>query len=35
MVNAARDRPQLPTTQDLAALRANSVVAAFMAQSST
>ncbi len=30
MVNAARDRPQLPTTKDLERLRANPVVAAFI-----
>jgi S-methyl-1-thioxylulose 5-phosphate methylthiotransferase len=31
MVNAARDRPQLPTAKDLERLRANPAVAAFMA----
>ena len=30
MVNAVRDRPQLPTAQELAALRADSAVAAFL-----
>jgi quercetin dioxygenase-like cupin family protein len=30
MVNALRDRPQLPTGQELAALRANPAVAAFL-----
>ena len=32
MVNATRDRPQLPTTKDLDNLRANPAVAAFIAQ---
>jgi quercetin dioxygenase-like cupin family protein len=32
MVNTVRDRPQLPTAADLARLRANPVVAAFIAQ---
>jgi quercetin dioxygenase-like cupin family protein len=31
MVNAARDRPQLPTEQELATLRANPSIAAFLA----
>ena len=31
MVNAVRDRPQLPTEQELAALRANPAVAEFLA----
>jgi quercetin dioxygenase-like cupin family protein len=31
MVNAARDRPQLPTPQDLARLRENPVIAQFIA----
>jgi mannose-6-phosphate isomerase-like protein (cupin superfamily) len=30
LVNAARDRPQLPTPADLAALRANPVIARFL-----
>jgi hypothetical protein len=30
MVNAERDKPQLPTEDDLAALRANPAVAAFL-----
>lgn len=30
LVNAVRDRPQLPSTEDLAALRANPAVAAFL-----
>ncbi|MEJ0094340.1 MAG: cupin domain-containing protein [Methylocella sp.] len=30
LVNAARDRPQLPTDEDLAALKANPAVAAFL-----
>lgn len=34
MVNAVRDRPQLPTTEDLARLRANPQVAAFIAEGS-
>jgi mannose-6-phosphate isomerase-like protein (cupin superfamily) len=32
MVNALRDRPQLPTEQELAALKANPAVAAFLTQ---
>jgi hypothetical protein len=32
MVNTVRDRPQLPTAADFARLRANPVVAAFIAQ---
>jgi quercetin dioxygenase-like cupin family protein len=32
MVNAERDRPQLPTAEDLHRLRENPVVAAFMAR---
>ena len=35
MVNAARDRPQLPTADDLERLRANPAVAAFIAEGST
>jgi quercetin dioxygenase-like cupin family protein len=31
MVNAARDRPQLPTAEDLARLRSDPVIAAFIA----
>ena len=31
MVNAARDKPQLPTPQELAALKADAAVAAFLA----
>jgi quercetin dioxygenase-like cupin family protein len=31
MVNAARDRPQMPTAEDLNGLRGNSAVAAFIA----
>ena len=31
MVNAVRDRPQLPTAEDLAALRASPAIAAFLA----
>jgi hypothetical protein len=30
MVNAMRDRPQLPSEQELAALKANPAVAAFL-----
>jgi hypothetical protein len=30
MVNAARDRPQLPTAEDLARLRADPAIAAFV-----
>jgi hypothetical protein len=32
MVNAARDRPQLPSDDDLNRLRANPAVAAFLAK---
>ena len=32
MVNALRDKPQLPTEQELAALKANHMIAAFLAR---
>jgi hypothetical protein len=32
MVNAARDKPQLPTAQELSRLKANPAVAAFLAE---
>jgi len=32
MVNAQRDRPQLPNEQELAALKANHMIAAFLAR---
>ena len=32
LVNAARDKPQLPTAQDLSRLKANPAVAAFLAE---
>jgi hypothetical protein len=31
MVNALRDKPQLPSKQELAALKANPAIAAFLA----
>ncbi len=34
MVNAMRDRPQLPTEQELAALKANPAVAGFLTDQS-
>jgi hypothetical protein len=33
MVNASRDKPRLPAEEDLAALKANPAIAAFLASS--